>query len=226
MLCQRLGLSLPTLKKLGWSPADNEYLVAWYRYRTGISEAVNKVSRWADQSSNNNHLIQATVLEQPTNGTGDNYGTIDFDDIRVENLDTTAQITLTADFTLGIRLNITTTGRTILADNTTANEFLKSVNSTNLRFKFDGNDLTFTLNDGTLGDGYLVVTRTSNEIEIWWDGVLQTDTETQAGTILIDNVGVRKTDSNPYDGTIKEIQIYREATTELTADVINRLKNL
>ena len=226
MLCQRLGLSLPTLKKLGWSPTDNEYLVAWYRYRTGISEAVNKVSRWDDQSSNNNHLVQATVAQQPTNGTADNYGTIDFDDTRPDNLDTTTQITLTADLTIGIRLNITTVGRTIIADNTSSNEFLKSVDATNLRFKFDGNTLDFALDDGTLGDGNLVVTRTSNEWEIWWNGVLQLDTETQAGTVLLDNVGVRKSDINPYDGTIKEIQIYRGASTELTADVINRLKSL
>ena len=226
MLQQRLGLCLPTIKSMGWNPRDEACLVAWYRYRSGITESINKVSQWDDQSNNNNHLIQATVSEQPTNGIGANYGTIDFDDARPDNLDTTAQMTLTGDLTIGLRLNITTAGKTIIADNTSGGEFLKSVDATNLRFKFDGKTVDLALDTGTLGDGNLVITRTSNEWEVWWNNVLQTDTETQSGTVLIDNVGVRKTDINAYEGTIKEIQIYSCASAELTSNVITRLKNL
>jgi hypothetical protein len=229
MLALKQALSLVTLNPMGWSPSQESSLVAWYQYRTGVTTSASpdfNVSQWDDQSSNNNHLVQATLSEQPTNGTGVNKGTITFTPANIENLDTTAQITLTGDLTIGIRLNITTAGKTILGDNTSSSEFLKSVDTTNLRFKFDGNTLDFALDDGTLGDGYLVITRTSNEWEIRWDSVLQTDTETQSGTVLIDNVGVRKTDLNAFDGTIKEIQIYSAANATLTADVLARLKNL
>ena len=153
-------------------------------------------------------------------------GTITFDDTRPDNLDTTAQISLTGHLTIGIRLNITTAGKTIIADNTSAGEFLKSVDTTNLRFKFDGKTVDLALDTGTLGDGNLVITRTSNEWEVWWNTILQTDTEVQSGTVLLDNVGVRRTDINAFEGTIKEIQIYSAANASLTSEVINRLKSL
>ena len=227
MLQQRLGLSLTTIKPLGgWTPIVEASLVAWYAYRTDITSALNKVSKWGDQSSNNNHLVQSNSAEMPTNGTGADNGTITFDDTRPDNLDTTAQISLTGDLTIGIRLNITTAGKTIIADNTSAGEFLKSVDTTNLRFKFDGKTVDLALDTGTLGDGNLVITRTSNEWEVWWNTILQTDTETQSGTVLLDNVGVRRTDINAFAGTIKEIQIYSAANASLTSEVINRLKSL
>ena len=230
MLQQRLGLSLTTIRPLGgWTPISEPCLVAWYEHNAGVTTGASPtflVSAWDDQSTNSNHLRQTDLTEQPSNGTGVNKGTITFDDTRPDNLDTTSQITIAADFTIGIRLNITTAGRTILADNTSAGEFLKSVDATNLRFKFDGKTVDFVLDTGTLGDGYLVITRTSDEWEVWWDGVLQADTETQSGTILIDNVGVRRTDINPFLGSFKEIQIYSCANAELTSDVITRLKSL
>jgi len=84
------------------------------------------------------------------------------------------------------------------------------------------------LDSETWGDGYMVVTRDgSNVITLYWNGVKQTTaTPTQSGTADIDTIGVRKTDLNPYDGTISEIQIYDTESTALTANVNTYLSNI
>ena len=109
----------------------------------------------------------------------------------------------------------------VLGDNTINNEFFKITNSTTLRFKTDGSSVDITVNDGDLkADNYLVVTRNSSDlVSLWVNGTLQTDTETLAGTANIDAIGVRNPETNPYDGTISEIQIYDSEATELTSNV-------
>ena len=42
---------------------------------------------------------------------------------------------------------------------------------------------------------------------------------TVSGTADIDAIGIRKTDASPYDGTMKEIQIYTTTNADLTANV-------
>lgn len=76
-------------------------------------------------------------------------------------------------------------------------------------------------------DNYLVVTRNaSNLVSLYVNGILQTDTETLAGTVDIDAIGVRRIDNNPYSGTISEIQIYRTTSLALTNNVNDYLSNL
>ena len=55
---------------------------------------------------------------------------------------------------------------------------------------------------------------------------LQSATQTLSGTALIDNIGVRKTDVNPYDGAIQEIVIFTSSYADLTTHVNNRLSTL
>ena len=82
-------------------------------------------------------------------------------------------------------------------------------------------------NDGDLtADNYLVVTRESNVISLYVNGTLQTDTETLAGTVDIDAIGVRSSNSNPYDGIIKEVQIYDSTSAALTANINTYLSTL
>ena len=69
----------------------------------------------------------------------------------------------------------------------------------------------------------MVLTRVSDVITLYWNGVAQADTETLSGTADIDNLGVRNSDLNPYDGTIQEVQIYSSANDDLTAEVNARL---
>ena len=61
---------------------------------------------------------------------------------------------------------------------------------------------------------------------LYWKGVAQADTETKAGTASIDAIGVRKTDTNPYEGTISEIQIYSSSSAALIANINDRLADL
>ena len=104
---------------------------------------------------------------------------------------------------------------------------MKITNSSTIRIKVDGSAADFSLDSGTFGDCYIVFTRDgSNLITLWKDGVKQADTETKAGTVDIDCLGVRKTDLNAYDGDMEEVQIFSSSSTALTANVNDRLSSI
>jgi len=219
MLSLRQSLSLNTIKLLGgWKPSDEgAKLISWYKYQTGITLNGSDVSRWSD-SAGSNHMVQNFAQKQPAY----NGGAIKFVATDVQSLQTTgSDIELSGTFTIGIRLHPDLNNVIVLGDNTINNEFFKITNSTRLRFKTDGSHVDIDVNDGDLtADNYLVVTRNaSNLVTLYVNGVAQTDTETLAGTANIDAIGVRNPDTNAYDGTISEIQIYDTESTELTANV-------
>ena len=228
MLALKLGLSLVSTPVLGgWSPDDETSLVAWYQNQVGISLNGSDVSAWADSTPAGSYdMVQATAGEQPAYS----GGTLTFVSADDNNLQTAGQISLTADFTLGLRINTSTTNGAFLADNTSANEFFKYSGATSNRiaFKIAGSGSTnLDLDSGTFGDDYLVITRVSNVLTLWKNGVAQTGTTpTVAGTSLIDVIGLRRIDTNGFDGTIKEIQIYSSSSTDLTANINDRLSTL
>jgi hypothetical protein len=125
---------------------------------------------------------------------------------------------------------MTTAGGVPLADNTTAGEFIKYTTSSQMRIKIDNSQVDISLNGGTtFGDNFLVISRdASDKITLYVDGVAQTDTETLAGTADIDSIGVRRIDLNPFNGQIKEIQIYKDIQDQATliANVNDYLSNL
>ena len=227
MLALKLGLSLVSTPILGgWSPDDETSLVAWYQNRVGITLNGSDVSAWADSSSNSYDMLQATDTEQPAYS----GGVLTFVSANDENLQSAGQISLTADFTLGLRINTSTTNGSFLADNTSANEFFKYSGVTNDRIalKIAGSSATnLDLDSGTFGDDYIVITRLSDVLTLYKNGVAQTGTTpTVAGTSLIDVIGLRRTDTNGFDGTIKEIQIYSSSSADLTANINDRLSTL
>ena len=225
MLALKQALSLVSTKMLGgWQPSDETGLEAWYKYQTGITLNGSDVSSWADSSFNSFDMVQATASEQPAYSAG----TIEFDPSATQNLQSASDIELSGAFTIGIRLAAKTSNVTVLGSNTISNEFFKINSTTALRFKTDGSLVDITLDSGTfIASLYLVITRNaSNLITLYKNGVAQADTETLAGTANIDSIGVRKTDLNPYDGTISEIQIYDTESTALTANVNTYLSNL
>ena len=229
-LAQKIGLSLPTIKSLNrWTPLEETSLVAWWQFAMGITDSgatAYKVSKWDDSSTNNNHLIQSVLTEQPTNGnTSATKGTITFNSSDSQNMDTTSQISLADDFTIGVALNLAAGGGILLGDNTINGEFFRFFSTTKIRIKIDNaTAVDIEKDSGTfLGKAYLVLTRVSDVITLHWNGVAQTDTETLSGTADIDNLGVRNSDLNPYDGTIQEVQIYSSANDDLTAEVNARL---
>ena len=226
MLALKQALSLVTIKKVGgaWQPSDETGLEAWYKYQTGITLNGSDVSRWADSSSNSFDMLQATASEQPAYNGGD----IDFTAADTQSLQSSSDITLSGAFTVGIRLEPDVSNVAVISSNTVPNEFFKITSDTNVRFKTDNNEVDLGIDSGTLvADLSLVITRNaSNLLTMYINGVAQADTETLAGTADINAIGVRRSDNNPYDGTISEIQIYDTESTALTANVNTYLSNL
>tara|TARA_R110002012_G_scaffold127114_1_gene279296 strand:- start:13 stop:690 length:678 start_codon:yes stop_codon:yes gene_type:complete len=225
MLALKLGLSLNNTKTLGgWKPSDETGLEAWYKNQTGITLNGSDVSAWADSSENSFDMVQATASEQPAYNGGD----IDFTSADTTNLQAASDITLSGAFTVGIRLEPDVSNVSVIGSNTTSNEFFKITSTTNLRFKTDGSQVDMTIDSGTLITALnLVITRNaSNLITLYLNGVAQADTETLAGSADINALGVRATDTNPYDGTISELQIYDTESTALTANVSTYLSNI
>ena len=228
MLALKQALSLVSTPKLGWSPDNESSLVAWYQNKVGITLNGSDVSKWEDSAPAGLYdMVQATATEQPAYNVS--TGALTFVSADKNNLQTTGQISLSGDFTVGIKLNPSTaSGGTFLADNTTTKELFKISSATRVVVKMDlSTPSNLDLDSGTFGDDYLVITRVSNVLTLWKNGTAQTGTTpTLAGTSDIDAIGIRHSDTNPFAGTIKEIQIYSSSSSGLTDNVNNRLSTL
>jgi len=209
-----------------WSPDDESSLEAWYQKGVGVGLSGATVRAWNDSSSNSIDMTQGDAAEMPIwvganeqlqfDGTGRNLQTAGTD------------ITLSGAFTIGINVKVGAGLGTLIADNTAAGEWLRFISTTVIRLKIDNTTaVDFSLDSGTWGDGYLVMSRDADDkITMYWNGTAQADTEELSGTSNIDAIGVRKTDLNPFDGYIKEIQIYSAANASLIANVNSRLSSL
>tara|TARA_R110002020_G_scaffold195832_1_gene396784 strand:- start:159 stop:830 length:672 start_codon:yes stop_codon:yes gene_type:complete len=219
-----LGLSLSSISPQGaWSPDDEASLEAWYQNEVGITLDGSNVSRWSDSSSNSRHMSQLTDTEQPAYSSG----TLTFDSGETQNLQATSEISLANEFTIGLKITPTSFSNVVMGSNTSANEFMKITANDKIRIKIDTGTADFTLDSGTFGDDYLVFTRDgSNLITMYKNGVAQADTETKAGTVDIDCLGVRKTDLNAYNGDMEEVQIFSSSSAALTANVNDRLSSI
>ena len=225
MLALKLGQSLSSSSGPSgdWSPTDESSLEAWYQNAVGITLNGSDVSQWADSSTNSRNMVQATATEQPSYSAG----ALTFVAADSNNLQTTGQISLSGDFTIGIRVYMQATGGVLLADNTIANEFFKVTSTTRIAIRIDGVTKQVDLDSGTfLSDTYLVITRASDVISLYFGGVLQSDTETHTGTADIDAIGVRETDTNPLSAIIEEVQIFSSSNATLIANVNTRLASL
>lgn len=225
MLALKQALSLTTIKNVGgWLPSDESSLVAWYKNQALITLNGSDVEIWGDSSANTYDMKQVTVEQQPAYS----GGVVTFDSGESKNLELIgSQISLTGDFTLALRIQKTADNGTFLADNTSSNEFFKySSNSTRISFKLGGASTTHNLDldDGTtFGDDSIIITRDGSLVNLTVNGEVQTVAPSATGTALIDNIGLRKTDINGFDGTIKEIQIYSSTSAALTANANARL---
>jgi hypothetical protein len=218
-----LGLSLPNMGKNPWEPIEESSLVAWYKFNDGIVLNGTDVRDWADSSGNGHLMKQLTASEQPAYTSG--YLT--FDSADTHNLQTSSQIELSGAFTIGIRFYPDAYNNVLIADNTTANEFFKLTASDRLAVKIDGSTKNMDLDSGSFGNGYIVLTRTAAGLmTLHHNGVAQSATQTLTGTSDIDAIGVRKTDVNPYDGRLWEIQIYNDTSASLTTLVNNYLATI
>tara|TARA_R100001377_G_scaffold11001_1_gene5492 strand:- start:72 stop:752 length:681 start_codon:yes stop_codon:yes gene_type:complete len=226
MLALKQALSLVSIKSLGgsWTPTDEPKLQAWYQNKIGVTLNGTDVSNWADSSTNSRDMAQEDSTEQPAYNAG--TGALTFDPDNKSNLQTTSQMSFTDDFTLGIKMFPTTTNGTFIADNTTANELFKISSSSEITIKIDGSQIALALDTGEWGDDYIVITRYLNVFTLYYNGTAQSATQTLTGTIDIDAIGIRKTNVNPFSGTIKEIQVYSVSDALLTSRINARLSTL
>ena len=231
MLALKLGLSLNTIKPIGsWTPESETSALAWWKKATGVTTEEGKLTDWLDQIGNNHNFRQETEEERPTyTSSGANEGTVTFDSSATNNLEITTQITFAANtaFTVGMRVNVASTG-SLFTDNTTTGEFIRIMSTTQLRIKLsNGTSRNFDLSEGVWTDKKtIIVTRTTGGlITVLADGVA-VGTQTDTAQLLIDNFGVRRTDLNPYDGSLLDASIFTDTNATLTTNLQNYLKDL
>ena len=218
--------------KGSWLPTDESSLKAWYQMGTGITDLKPGVSLWTDSGGTSAYnMVQGTGGNQAAYNTVTKAVTFDGTD---DFLQMAGQISIAAEFTVGIKFNSTTTGRVLLGDNTEANEMFKIMDSNTLRLKTSNqtsssasSTVNMDMSDGsTFGDSYIVVTRDgSNEVIIWHNGVEQTPASTQTlqYTMEIDAMGVRNGPTNYWDGDIYDVVMFTAKNDTLTANVNNYL---
>tara|TARA_R100000808_G_C2152125_1_gene161438 strand:- start:1924 stop:3033 length:1110 start_codon:yes stop_codon:yes gene_type:complete len=209
----------------GWQPTDEGAdLGAWYRKGTLITLSGVGVSSWGDSGTFGVDMVQATTSEQPSYSSG----VLTFNPTNTQNLQSSSQISIAGAFTIGFKATPTSYTGTVIADNTTAGEFIRYNGTSKIRVQIDaGTAVDLDLDSGTWGADYIVITRDgSNLLNLYVNGVKQADSGTLAGTSDIDTIGVRRTDQSPFDGTIEEIMIFRETSATLVANINTRLASL
>ena len=230
MLALKQALSLVSTKKTGsvapaWNPIDESDLLAWYQNKVGLTLTGTEVTGWLDSSTNSHTMEQAVSEERPIYNAA--TGSLTFDSSLSQHLQTTTQMSLSGEFTIGFKMNATGTNNTILADNTIAQEYFKITSLTNLRFKTDAQLGNLALDDGTLTDVYVVITRNASDlVRLYVNGNLQLASATVTGTSDIDAIGIREPNINSFDGEIFEIQIYETANATLVSNVNTYLSNI
>lgn len=224
----KLGLDLSLGNVGGWTPQAESSLVAWFENKTQVTLRVapdaDKVYAWLSVSPLK-AFLSANVAESPTYNAA--TGAMAFDPSATQHM-SGSQISLTNEFTIGIRLNVKNVGGVVLGDNTADGEFFRFFSPTKLRVKIDNaTAVDLELDSGVWGDGYMVVTREENVLTLHWNGVKQTTaTPTLAGTADIDSIGVRRIDLNPFDGSVSEIQVFSSTSAGLTGEVNRRLASI
>jgi len=225
MLALRQSLSLSNSNNpsgSAWSPTNESSVEDWYSKGVGITLNGSNVSQWSDSSGKGLDMVQATSGSQPAYSAG----VLTFDGVD-DHLTTAGQISITGDFVIGVVINPDSYSGAILADKTTGGEFIKLLNSTTTRIKIDsGTNTDLSLDSGTFGQANMVYTRNSGTVSLWYNGVLQADTETLAGTADIDSIGIRYPSSSPFDGTIQEAQIFSSYSSDLVSNVNSYLAAL
>ena len=228
MLALKLGLSLNNIKTLGgWNPDDEASLEAWYKNKTGVLLSGSNVTKWDDSSTNTFVMQQGTTAEQPTYDAATGAVTFDGSDDHLQLA--SGAISLTGDFTIGMKVTVDAGLGVPLASNTAVGEFFRFTSTTELRVRIDNaTAVNMNLLSGTWGAGYLVVTRSSGSLNMYWKGVLQTGgaSPTLSGTADIDALGVRRTDLNPFDGDLFDVQVFSSSSAALTANLNSYLSSL
>ena len=214
-----LGLNIKTSGSADWTPAKLSNLEVWCKFDTGLQESDTttpedgeNVTKWTDQSSNNNDLTASSAHFTYDSATGG-----------VESADTTdsilyldTELNLSGAFSMYIRVSCSTTtaGNTDLffsdKDNI-AQDFFRVHNTTELRAKIEASSkVGWTQGTQSLDTfyNYGIERDGSNVVTAYRGGSLLTkktgagyETGAISGTLDIDAIG------GAFDGIIKEVII-------------------
>ena len=222
MLVLRQGLSIPNIKSVAdWTPLnEGANLIAWYKFDTLIGRRGSELNSWGDSSGYSHDMVQEGE-EQPVY----NAGEIQFNSDDNSNLQTTTQISLSDKFTIAFKINASNPDVTILGDNTTTGEYIKIETEDILQVVADGNVVGINSSVDFIGERYVVLTRSADTINMTVNGVSMSPA-TLSGTLDIDAIGIRATDTNSFNGSMYDIQIYNITNAQLTANVTNYYANL
>ena len=216
-------------------------LLLWLRYNTGhIStdgettltgdiDDGDRITKWTDYSSNNNHALQDTSADCPLFESDDN--TIEFS-ANSRWYDLASTISLTGEFTLIMRVRLTSVSLDSLFGDSGTN-FFRITNNKSFRAKIGGTaQLNFTEGSDTLDHGvgapyYMISFRRNVDSECSvvlyggayeakiWGGITIEDSD----TFTISNVGCQADDIQEMGGNVKDVLIYDSylSTTELSS---------
>ena len=199
----------------------------WYKYNTNqiLSSGTTNCESWKDATYHSRHMLQATTAEKPQKDTGEDFLT--FDSSVDSNLQTATTLDIDGEFVIGMRVNIETTNGTILGSNTTAGELIKIASTVNMIVKIDNTARTITLEGETFGDDYLVLARDGDDIiTLYRNGDPVEDTAVLSGTLDIDCMGIRATDTNGFDGDIYDISVFSTYDEQLVSDLNGYLSKI
>jgi hypothetical protein len=121
----------------------------------------------------NGQIIQGFIIwfrQLAINQPAYSSGTLTFDSADTQFLQTTGQIELAGDFTIGFRVEPTTFLGTVLGDNTTANEFMKFNGASSFRVNIDVTAQNFVITSA--GDDYYVLTRSGTTVTLHQNGTV------------------------------------------------------
>jgi hypothetical protein len=174
------------------------------------------VSKWYDQSGNDNHATQTTAASQPKivdAGVLVSRG-LDFDGVD-DHLDLPSQ-TLSNEFQVlsVLSVNGTSDEKALLASNVSGNFVRFNAGNTTVNYQFSaGATDTVSLNNPnplTQNQEYLIgfMRNEADSVSASINGITQTDQEADSNTFTYHTIGIRQNVLDPFNGTIQEIIIY------------------
>jgi len=178
MLSLSNNLSLSNLAT--WHPTSETSLELFLEHkRLGHASDIASVEQWLDTSKNLTHFTQATASEQPSYTVADGAVVFDGND----HISASSEIDLDSGFIVAMRLSIDTpiSQDTMIASNTSGNNFIRFDSVGTVRFKIDGSSSSFISLDSNIVAGQkhtVMLARDNDNVNTFYlDGVAQGDTE-------------------------------------------------
>ena len=194
-------------------PATHPKIKAFYKFKSLGGSDIAAVTDWVDQTGSFN-LDQADSGERPSYTAS--TGAVNFSGGN-DSLESATSFSLTSNFVIGIRMNVDATinNDVAIGSNKEAGNFIRIKQSNKITLRYGNQAVTdHTLNSGTISDSTtfnLIVSRDAGGLsKIFFNGTEQTSTKTEGtvNTLVLDTLGVRRTDTNDLDGAIFEVQVY------------------